>query len=735
MAGKLTQLLLFLGRPFFALIYYSLFFVSFVLTHFVAILTVIFVFVFFVIFSISIFFIGIIANFARFFKKNIGFGKTLSLGLITLLLGIGIFLFSKITTFLNNLPDPKLLSSWNSPLTSKIYDRNGISLYSFFKNENRTYVPLSQVPVYTRLAVIAAEDASFYKHSGYSISGIIRSAIKNLQTHSLSYGGSTITQQLLKNTLLTNEKTWSRKIREIVLAINTERIYSKDQILEMYLNQVSYGGTTYGIEEASKTYFNKKTSELTLSESAFLAGLPKSPSTLSPYTNLQGAISRQQEVLKLMETNGFITADEYSRSVQIPIVISPAEKNILAPHFVMYVRDLLISKFGEEKLYRGGLNIYTTLDINVQNMAQEIVKQELNKVSQLNVTNGASLVVNPKTGEIIAMVGSKNYDDNSIDGNVNVTTRLRPPGSSIKIVTYSYALTHGMTPQNIIADMPTTFNIPQTKPYKPQNYDGQYRGNLTLRNAFAQSRNIPAVRVLYHFGLNNIIQMGRDMGIVSWRNPSDYGLSLTLGGADLTLLELTRVYSTVANYGRRPELNPLLKINTSIGQTIYQNPCVNSELTCNQPQVIDPRAAFQITDILNDNNARSASFGSNSALNIKNYPQIAVKTGTSNDLRDNLTVGYTPDLVVAVWVGNSNNSPMKRIASGITGAAPIWSNIMKNLIEKNKKDIKWEIPQGLTQINCNGRNDWVFSDAAIDKACSQIDSNQNSASVIFQPQI
>ncbi len=613
-----------------------------------------------------------------------------------------------------DLPQPKDLVNRNIEVSTKIYDRNGILLYKIYKNKNRSLVPLSKIPEHVRLATLAAEDAEFYEHPGFSIRGILRAFIRNATRGELS-GGSTITQQLVKNALLSPEKTLGRKIKEMVLAVEVEFTYSKDQIFEMYLNEVSYGGTAYGIQEATQLYFGKDVSALTLSEAALLAGLPKSPTKYSPFgTNPDLAKERQKEVLHLMVVNKFIKKEESEKVLQEPLIFAPNKINIKAPHFVMYVRQQLVEKYGEEVVEKGGLDVVTALDYSIQQMAEGVVKEEIEKLGRLNVGNGGALVLDPKTGEILAMVGSKDYFDQKNDGNVNVTAALRQPGSSIKIVNYAYALSHGYSPSSILDDSPVNFATPGLPPYSPRNYDGNYRGKITLRSALAESRNIPAVKVLASYGVSKMIEQGKKMGITSWNDPSRYGLSLTLGGGGVRLIDLAKVFATIANYGKRPDLISVLRVTNYKGKVLEDNNCANEisnrsteALTvhaaeaaidsCAKEQVVDPRVAFQIIDILKDNNARAPSFGSNSQLVIPGHPEVAVKTGTSNDLRDNLTIGFNQNYLVAVWVGNNNNSPMSRIASGITGAAPIWNKIISALLT-NESTQDWQPPQGISRV-------------------------------------
>ena len=629
---------------------------------------------------------------------------------------------------LRDLPSPKRLIDREQEVSTKIYDRNGILLYTIYKDKNRTPVGLEEIPMHVRLATLAAEDAEFYTHPGFSVRGIIRAVGKNIRQKELA-GGSTITQQLVKNALLSPEKTITRKIREIILSIGVEAVFKKDEILEMYLNEVSYGGTAYGIQEASRVYFAKDVSELTISESAILAGLPKSPTKFSPFgSNPELAILRQKEVLNLMRVNKFITEEEEKKALEHEVVFAPDKTDIKAPHFVMYVRQMLVETYSEEVVEKGGLEVITSLDYSIQELAQAAVEREIAKLSSLRVGNGAAIVINPKTGEILAMVGSKDYFDTAADGNVNVTTRPRQPGSAIKVVNYAYALSTNFTPASIISDTPVTFAVTNLPPYTPRNYDGSYRGNISLRSALAESRNIPAVKVLASYGVTKMVETGEKMGITTWTDPSRYGLSLTLGGGETKLIDLANVYATVADEGRKKELISVLKVTNYKGKVLQQNLCSEEfEEPCQKKQAIDPRVAFILTDILKDNPARSPAFGSSSYLVINSHPEVAVKTGTSNDLRDNLTVGYNQDYLTAVWVGNNDNSPMARVASGVTGASPIWNAIMSALL-KGSQSTEWEVPLGVKRVQicaltgtlpctgCPTKNEWFLEEKAPTKA-------------------
>lgn len=666
--------------------------------------------------KISLFKIKILLKIKKIFRRRITrFQKLKSKKRIFIttifLLTISVSLFLYLFIF-KTLPSPNELTQKTPQVSTKIYDRNGYVLYKIYKDQNRTIVPLSQIPIHVRLATLAAEDAEFYNHPGFSLKGITRAIFEDLQTGSLQ-GGSTITQQLVKNVLLTPEKTFTRKIKELILSVQVETTYTKDQILEMYLNQVSFGGTSYGIQEAAQEFFNKNVEDLSLSEAAFLAGLPKSPTAYSPYGSTpELGIARQHEVIHLMMVNKFITPEQELQLEQEKLYFSPHGNEIKAPHFVMYIKSLLVAKYGEEMVEKGGLEVITSLDLKTQEMAEKIVRDEVTKIKGLNVGNGDALVMNPTTGEILGMVGSADYFDTKRDGQVNVLLRLRQPGSSIKVVNYAYALSKAnYTPASIINDSPITYSSPGSTPYSPVNYDGQFRGNVTLRSALAQSRNIPAIKILASYGVDKMIAQGKEMGITTWNDPNKYGLALTLGGGAVTGLDLGKVYSTLANYGQRPDIMPILQVKDYKGKILEKN-------SPKTTQVLDPNVSFLLTDILKDNIARSPEFGLNSYLVIKDHPEVAVKTGTSNDLRDNWTAGYNQNYLVITWVGNNNNSPMSRIASGITGASPIWNKIMSSLLE-GQTSIDWEVPNGVTRINCpGGKSEWFKKDNILPNFCN-----------------
>ncbi len=611
---------------------------------------------------------------------------------------IFIFLPLLFLTFLQNLPNPKELSLREISQTTKIYDRNGLLLYQIFANENRTLVSLSSIPKDLINATIAIEDKDFYKNPGFDINAIARAAIADASGKPIQ-GGSTITQQLIKSTLLTPEVSIERKIKEIILAIWTEKTYTKDEVLQMYFNQVPYGGTAWGVEAASEVYFGKNVKDLDLAESAFLAGMPQAPTTYSPYGESPTLWKkRQKDVLQKMQEQGYITYDQMLNALNESLSFLPPQTPIYAPHFVMYIKELLVRKYGLPLVEKGGLTVKTSLDLKLQDETQNIVATEVNNNSYLNLTNGAALITNPKNGDILAMVGSRDYNDPN-GGNVNLTTALRQPGSSIKVVTYVAALSSSFTAATILDDSPITF--PGNPPYSPVNYDGAYHGKIPLRLAFANSFNIPAVKTLQKIGIGNMIDMGRKMGVTTWGEPNQYGLAITLGAAEVKMTDMATVYGTVANSGNKVDLDPILKITDYQGNLIYEKDGAEEK------PVIDPGVAFIISNILSDNKARSLEFGTNSPLNIPNHI-VSVKTGTSDNKRDNWTIGFTPSTLVAVWVGNNDNSPMSQtLASGITGAAPIWNKIMTGLLG-NVSDAPLQVPGDVIQKPCLGRVEYFI---------------------------
>ncbi len=586
-----------------------------------------------------------------------------------------------------DLPSPTWLSS--SPSSSLIYDRNGKLLYEIYAEKNRTPVSLKDLPEYIKWATIASEDKNFYRHHGFDFGGVLRAAY-NIIFHQTLQGGSTITQQLVKNVLLTPERTLHRKIREIILTYLVEVIYSKDRILEMYLNQAPYGGTAWGIQAAAQTYFNKDAKDLTLAESSLLAGLPASPTRFSPFgAHPELAQQRQERVLQLMVEDGYLDESSKLKVQSSELVYAPPSVGIKAPHFVLYVKDLLAEKYSDTVVEQGGLKVTTTLDLDLQNFAQDTVATEVAKLKKLKVGNGAALVTNPKTGEILAMVGSKDYFAKNIDGNVNVTLRPRQPGSSIKPLNYALAFSKGtLTAATVLNDIPTCFKVAGQPLYCPVNYDGQFHGPVQARFALGNSYNIPAVKVLAMNGLTDFVASASAMGIATFKDPQNYGLSLTLGGGEVKMVDMATAFSAFANLGIRQDLWAIKKVEDQAGKVIFE------QKEQEGPRVLSMEVAYLIDHILLDNNARSAAFGPSSFLVVKNHPEVAVKTGTTNDLRDNWTIGWTPSVLVATWVGNNDNTAMSYVASGVTGASPIWNKIIGQAL-KNKTQ-QWPLkPDGI----------------------------------------
>lgn len=604
--------------------------------------------------------------------------------------------------FSRNLPSPEKLTNRKVSVSTRITDRNGKILYDVYRDVNRSLVKLPEIPEVLVDATLATEDAEFYQHRGFDLQGIAR-ALRNIVFYHNLQGGSTITQQLVKKTLLTNERSLIRKIKELVLSVQIERAYNKDQILQIYFNEVPYGGTALGLGAASELYFGKKVSDISLAEAALLAGLPQAPSTYSPFgKSPENARQRQRYVLYLMETRGwvdkngvrhFLPHDQAEKARTTPLVYAKPGTSIKAPHFSLYVKNLLEEKYGLDLVESGGLQVKTSLDLDLQEKMEKIVYDEVEKVRALKVGNGALVAMDSKTGQILAMVGSKDYYDNKNSGNFNVAVDgLRQPGSSIKPITYAIALSRGLTPGTLIMDVPTKFPANDGTSYDPVNYDGRFRGPISLREALGSSINIPAVKILKIVGLDSFVETAGELGITTLNDPKRYGLSLTLGGGAVPLLQMTQAYSALANGGHRVNINPILEVRDSQGMVLES---YHDDLG---PQVFSPQVTYLISNILSDDSARAQAFGAGSLLNIKNYT-VAVKTGTSNDKRDNWAIGYTPSIVIGVWVGNNDNSPMDpKLASGITGATSVWNKSIKEYLS-GKKDEPFVQPEKIIQMD------------------------------------
>jgi len=625
-----------------------------------------------------------------------------AISLLSVVLIACTLLFTFIYFFiLKDLPSPTKLGDFDVPLSSKIYDRNGELLFDIFTDQNRTYVPLSDIPKNIQQATISVEDKTFYHHQGINpVGGILRAAVASITGKQLQ-GGSTITQQLVKGALLTSDRTVQRKIREIILAILVETRYSKDKILEMYLNQVPYGGTAWGVESAAEKYFGKQVKELDLAEASLLAGLPQAPSLYSPLgAHPELAKERQKEVLYRMVEDGYISKEEADKTIAEELKFKK-ETNIKAPHFVMYVKQLLEQKYGEALVERGGLHVTTTLDNALQEYAQATVAAEVKSLTKLRVGNAAALITKPSTGEILAMIGSADYFATT-SGNFNVTTALRQPGSSIKPINYAIGIDRRIVnPATMFLDVPTCFGSDSSQPsYCPKNYDGNFHGPVQLRFALGNSFNIPAVKMMKLNTVKDFVASASAFGLDPLQDPSKYGLSLTLGGGEVRMIDMAEAFSVFANAGIRRDLVAILKVVDKNGKTLEEFKDENfgkdppSQLLIKGDHVISPETAFLVSHILLDNNARSGAFGSNSSLVIPGKA-VSVKTGTTDDLRDNWTIGFTPQYLVATWVGNNDYSPMNQaLVSGVTGAAPIWNKLIKKILN-GKPDIWPKQPDGI----------------------------------------
>jgi penicillin-binding protein 1C len=657
------------------------------------------------------------------YKKCIKTRRSRIISAITIIAGISLI---GLAFMFKDVPSPAKLVKTPAPISTQILDRNGKLLYEVYSQYKRTPIAFAVIPDYVKQATIAIEDKNFYHHHGIDFTGIIRSAFNTLFKGKRLAGGSTITQQLVKNSLLSDsQRTLTRKIKEGILAIVTEFTYSKDQILELYLNYTPYGGTTYGIESAANTYFGKSAKDLTLAEAALLAGLPQSPTSYSPFgAHPELAINRQGEVLRRMVEDGYIKQDQADAAKAEKLVFAKKNIQINAPHFALMVRDALVQKYGEDKVNIGGLRVTTTLDLDLQQYFEASLAAEMKKIAKLKISNGAAVVTKPNTGEIIALVGSKDYFNDEIDGQVNITTALRQPGSSIKPINYAVGLLRGWPASTTYLDLPTCFGVTGQKQYCPKNYDGTFRGPVSMRLALANSLNIPAVKQLALNGIEPFIATASAMGISTWTDPSNYGLSLTLGGGEVTMLDMAKAFGTFANSGVTVPLISVIKVEDYTGKVLEQidpekianavsvMPENWTDFWTNQSQpktnllptdsrvTLPQEVTFIISDILADNGARSAAFGSTSQLVIPGHT-VSVKTGTTNDLKDNWTIGYTPDYLAVTWVGNNDNSSMSYVASGVTGASPIWNTIMKRLL-KGVKDKPLVKPEMITNYQvCN----------------------------------
>lgn len=593
-----------------------------------------------------------------------------------LMITLGV-LVAVVAVYYLQTPSSDKLMKRRIPQTSYIYDKSGEHLlYEIHGEENRELVSHGDIPANVRIATIAAEDNSFYSHLGIDPLSIARAFKVNLQNGETSQGGSTITQQLARNVFLSREKTFKRKFLEMVIAFKIERHYNKDEILDAYLNEVPYGSNAYGIEAAAQTFFGKKTSELTLDEAALIAALPKAPTYYSPYGNhAQELFGRQKRILERIGELKLASGEAVKNALAVDTEekIVPFRDPINAPHFVFFVVEELEKRYGRDFLETGGLNIYTTLDWDKQQLAERVVSEGAQRNLVRGASNAALVAINPKDGAILAMVGSKDYFDPKIDGQVNVTTSPRQPGSSFKPFAYATAFEKGYQPETLVLDAPTNFGPDGSgRPYIPRNYDGKFHGMLTMREALAQSLNVPAVKTLYLAGLDATIEMAHRLGITTLNDRPRYGLSLVLGGGEVKLLDMTSAFSVFANDGERNAVQAVEKIVDHDGKTFFEKQV--------QPdRVLDQQIARKIDSILSDNKARTPIFGPRSPLILSDRP-VAAKTGTTQEFRDAWTVGFTPSLAAGVWAGNNNNFPMKGGSDGVFVAAPIWHAFMQEAL-------------------------------------------------------
>ncbi|MFA5933985.1 MAG: PBP1A family penicillin-binding protein [Candidatus Paceibacterota bacterium] len=632
--------------------------------------------------------------------QKIKFKKRTLKNLFFAIAGICILIGSVTLIWLSTIqmPDFKSFEDRKVIKSTKVYDRTGeILLYDFHQDIKRTPIPFSDMGAYIKNATVAIEDSKFYQHSGIRLTSFIRAVFANLTSGKFSQGGSTITQQIIKNTILSSEKTITRKLKEWILAIKLDQSLTKEEILTIYLNEAPYGGSKYGIYEAAHSFFGKEPKDLTLAESAYIAALPKGPSHYSPYGNYRDDLEeRKNLVLSRMKEINFITEQEYNQAKEENVVFLPEEKTgIRAPHFVFFVKDYLDQKYGEDVVDSAGLKVITTLDYNLQKSAEETtLKYALINEKSFKGENAGLVAIDPKTGQILTMVGSRDYFDKNIQGNFNITTAKRQPGSSFKPFVYATAFNKGYTSNTVLFDLPTEFQTTcnpsgnaqsgesQNNCYNPGNYDDKFRGPMTLRSALAQSINVPAVKLLYLAGIKDSITTARSMGITTLEDASRYGLSLVLGGGEVKLLDMVSAYGTFATEGVRHPYQSILKVEDANGITL-------EEYTPKESIVLPKNSALTITDILSDEQARVPTFGSHSALYFPNR-DVAVKTGTTNNYKDAWIVGYTPSLVVGAWAGNNDNTPMEKKTSGLI-IAPLWKEFMNYAI-KNMPNEKFNKP-------------------------------------------
>lgn len=606
--------------------------------------------------------------------------------LILIFLGF-LSVLAVISWYSRDLPNPDQLMSRQIPQSTIIYDRTGENvLYEIHGDEKRTMVTLEQIPDYVEKATIAIEDKNFYEHGGFSFWAIARTIITNI-LYNQRAGGSTLTQQFVKNAILTPEKSYTRKIKELILSYKLEKEFSKNDILQMYLNEIPYGSNAYGVEAASKKYFGKSVSEINIAEAAILAALPQAPSLYSPYNHDKETLfGRQYYIIDLMQKQGYISKKEAQEAKDYELSFQAPTSDIKAPHFVMYVKQILAEKYGEKMVEQGGLRIYTTLDLYKQEIAEKIINEKAEaNLENWNAENASLVSIDPKNGQVLAMVGSKNYFSEDIDGQFNVALSPRQPGSSLKPFVYASLFEKGYNPNTILFDVVTNFSTSDDT-YTPHNYNLKELGPVSIRKALAGSLNIPAVKVLYLSGVNNVLNLLQNSGYTTLEDRDRFGLSLVLGGGEVRLLEHVNAYSIFAREGEIHPINVILKVEDPDGKIL-------EEFKEETKTVLSTNVARMINSILTDNKAREYAFGANNPLYLPGRP-VGAKTGTTNDYKDAWTIGYTPSLVTGVWVGNNDNTEMRRGAGGSAVAAPIWNEYMKQILgdtpveEFNKPEIK-----------------------------------------------
>lgn len=583
---------------------------------------------------------------------------------------------------MKQLPDPLAISELKIPQSTKIYDRTGaVLLYEIHGEEKRTVVPFNQISQRLKDATLVTEDLGFYSHSGVDFRSIVRAFFADVKSGELSQGGSTITQQLVKSTLLSSEKTFTRKIKEALLAIKIEEAYTKDEIFSFYLNQIPYGSNAYGAESAAQTFFGKSAKDLTLNEAATLAAMPQAPSHYSPYGEYKDdLIARKNYILDRMAEVGFATKDDAEKAKAKLLVFAKQNENILAPHFVMYVKNYLEETYGPSFMENAGLKVITTLDWGLQQKAEQIVTQVAQQnEKKYHASNAALVSVDPKTGQVLAMVGSRDYFDTEHGGNYNVaTSKNRQPGSSFKPIAYAQFFKEGYPPETMLFDAKTEFSTDAdpTKSYSPENYDGRFRGPISAQSALAQSINVPSVKVLYLSGLDNVVSLAHDLGITTLADRSKIGLSLVLGGGEVSPIDMVYAYSVFANDGVTNKKTSILKIEAADGSTV-------EEWRPQQKEVLDKNIARTITSILSNNDLRAPIFGNHSDLFFDGF-DVAAKTGTTQNYKDAWVVGYTPDVAAAVWVGNNDATPMAKGGAGIAAAGPIFHQFMSEFLKRGE---------------------------------------------------